>query len=798
MVTKPTYAELENRIKDLEDQCKRYEKTEAELVRNTGFTESLLNAIPTPIFFKDAKGRYLGCNPAFSDIMGVKVQDIRGKTVHELWPSEHAEVYHQKDLELMQNPTNQVYEFEIKDKDGSIRPVIYYKNAFFDEHDKVAGLIGGFVDISERKKMEEALKEAYEIIKESPAVAFLWKNEEGWPVDYVSENVVSLLGYTAEEIMSGKVSYVDVVHPEDLERVGEEVETFSSEEGRERFDHIPYRVIAKDGSVKWVRDSTSIRRDQDGGVSHYHGIVEDRTETIEAEQALRGSEVLFRTLVENSQAGIFLVDENYCFAYANDELSNILGYSPEEVNGLDFRAVLDEESRKFVADRYVRRQKGEDVPSRYGIGIIRKDGKKRRLEMVATAIANPDGTVQTMGQVLDITDRKKAEKSLRDSEERFRELAENIREVFWLFDWEKQEVLYVSPAYEEVWGRSMEDLHERYQEWGNSIHPDDAQYAEASFNKILETGGGENREYRIIRPDGAVRWILDRGFAIRGKDGEVRRIAGIAEDITDRKNVEEELGKYRQQLEEIVKERTRELEMAQEELLKNERLAVLGQLTATVSHELRNPLGVVRSSAFYLQQKNKEQDPKIIKHINRIEEQVEICDSIVGDLLEYTRGRHSQMVVGEITPWIEQVLDDLPKEIDIQINIALEDNLPRIQFDKEKVRRVVVNLMDNAFQAITERKRVAKDDIFEPNIEVTMQAIDQDIMIRVKDNGIGMDPETMDRAFEPLFTTRARGTGLGLANVKKIIEEHNGTIWLESKPNKGTAVIITIRAQTED
>jgi diguanylate cyclase (GGDEF)-like protein/PAS domain S-box-containing protein len=138
----------------------------------------------------------------------------------------------------------------------------------------------------------------------------------------------------------------------------------------------------------------------------------------------------------------------------------------------------------------------------------------------------------------DISQQIRVEKELRESEQRFRELADNIREVFWLFDWNEQRVLYASPAYEEVWGRPLEDLYANYEDWGESIHPEDAAYAEKSFNQILENGGGQDREYRIIRPDGTIRWVLDRGFAITDDDGQVVHIAGIAEDITERKKIE--------------------------------------------------------------------------------------------------------------------------------------------------------------------------------------------------------------------------------------------------------------------
>ena len=129
--------------------------------------------------------------------------------------------------------------------------------------------------------------------------------------------------------------------------------------------------------------------------------------------------------------------------------------------------------------------------------------------------------------------RKRTEESLRRSEERFLEIADNIREVFWLFDWINQKIEYVSPAYEQIWGRSVEDLYANYAEWTASIYPDDLAYVEESFEKIVQSGGGETRLYRIVRSDGKMRWVSDRAFAITDKNGDVVRIAGITEDITN-------------------------------------------------------------------------------------------------------------------------------------------------------------------------------------------------------------------------------------------------------------------------
>jgi len=148
-------------------------KAEADIRKNVNFTMSLLYAIPTPVFYKDKDGRYIGCNRAFTEVMGVTSDEIKGKTVYELWPSEHAEVYHRKDLELIQNPEHQVYEFEVRDKDGIIRPVLYAKGVFRDENGDVAGLLGAFLDITLIKQAEEEKRKALDFAAEQGKFALI-------------------------------------------------------------------------------------------------------------------------------------------------------------------------------------------------------------------------------------------------------------------------------------------------------------------------------------------------------------------------------------------------------------------------------------------------------------------------------------------------------------------------------------------------------------------------------------------------------------------------------------------------
>src|SRR5512139_313186 len=162
------------------------------------------------------------------------------------------------------------------------------------------------------------------------------------------------------------------------------------------------------------------------------------------------------------------------------------------------------------------------------------------------------------------TEQKVVEASMRESEERYRQIAENIREVFWMADIELTKMFYISPAYEEVWGLTCASLYANPTSWTQAIHPADRD----KVNKIIahRPTGGHRVEYRVVRPDGSIRWVLDRGFPIRDQSGVVYRMAGIAEDITERKRAEEELDRYRDHLADLVKERTDTLAKVNEQL----------------------------------------------------------------------------------------------------------------------------------------------------------------------------------------------------------------------------------------
>jgi signal transduction histidine kinase/DNA-binding response OmpR family regulator len=317
------------------------------------------------------------------------------------------------------------------------------------------------------------------------------------------------------------------------------------------------------------------------------------------------------------------------------------------------------------------------------------------------------------------------------------------------------------------------------------------------IEEIKQTGLPTTVEHIHLDKNGNKRNIEIHAFPIFDKEGNLSQIIEYSIDITERKKAEAELRKHREQLEDLVKERTNELEATQEELVKHEKLSVLGQLTATVSHELRNPLGVIRSSTFYVESKLSDVDEKITKHLKRIDEQVDLCDSIIGDLFEYTRGRRSEMLEGELNPFLEEVLAGMTFPEPVHMLREMAPDLPKVRFDREKLQRVVNNLVTNAIQAVVVRQEGWKEEEgpYQPQVKVSTSTVENGVSIEVEDNGAGMDEETAARVFEPLFTTKARGSGLGLAIVKKIVEEHSGAVSIGSDPERGTKVTVVIPLQ---
>ncbi len=261
---------------------------------------------------------------------------------------------------------------------------------------------------------------------------------------------------------------------------------------------------------------------------------------------VRANEISFRRLLDSSITGVVFWDIHGDLLGANDLFLNMVGYTREDLEQgrLSWKDITPPEyvavDEKAIAELLAT---GSCTP--FEKEYIRKDG--RRISVLIGSAMLEGAKDQGSSFVMDITERKQVEEQLRQSEERFRQVAESITEVFWMTDPAKGEILYVSPAYEEIWGRTCASVYQNPTGWLEAIHPEDRQRVKETA-LTLQISGDYDEEYRVIRPDGSIRWIRDRAFPIRDTSGRVYRLTGIAEDITEAKRAEEKLKASTEQL----------------------------------------------------------------------------------------------------------------------------------------------------------------------------------------------------------------------------------------------------------
>ncbi len=369
-----------------------------------------------------------------------------------------------------------------------------------------------------------------------------------------------------------------------------------------------------------------------------------------------------------------------------------------------------------------------------------------------------------------LEDEKRASRNLRESEERFRELAENIHEVFWITDPNKNRMLYISPAYEKIWGRTCASLEANPSAWLDAIHPDDReriQHAAAA----KQVAGDYSETYRILRPDGTQRWIHDRAFPIRDENGTVRRVVGTAEDITARRDLEHQF-------------------------LQAQKMEAIGTLAGGIAHDFNNILtGICGYTE--LARMRVEADGTATEYLNAVIQASNRAAALVRQILTFSRRqdqpiRQSLDLAEAVAEPLTLLRATIPATIEFDLD--LPEGLPAILADTTQIHQVVMNLCTNAAHAMkggTGRLgvRLEEFEVDEHLAKIKLRLRPGPyVRLTITDTGHGMDQATMERIFEPFFTTKTPvdGTGLGLAVVHGIMQAHDGAVNVYSQPGDGT------------
>lgn len=407
-------------MKPNKGQQKKGKITRKTSLNNRGLSRKLWDQAPFACHLLNTKGIITSVNQTEARLLGYKKEELVGQPIFNfILPEQQAEAKKKFQQKLAGKPVPRINDRILVKKDGSKIQLAVNDLIVRDDRRKPTGVYGTMFDITDYKKIEADLRtteERYKDLVEKAGIAILIDDQRGNFI-YANKRYAEIFGYPAQEIKN--LSIFSVVHPDDLKKVR------SYHQGRLVGKKVPARYefkgIKKDGSIIYCEvDSAPLKEGKVAvGTRSYLWDITKRKRT---EAATLESEGLYRSIVEHSHDGILLIDENYKIIYSNNELNHNLDYPSDEILGHDFRDFLDEESRPLVADHYLRRQRGEKVPPRYEFNIVRKDGTKRRVEISSDVIKDAAGKKRTVAQLLDITDRKKAE-------ELNKEMMKNLRKA---------------------------------------------------------------------------------------------------------------------------------------------------------------------------------------------------------------------------------------------------------------------------------------------------------------------------------------------------------------------------------
>jgi diguanylate cyclase (GGDEF)-like protein/PAS domain S-box-containing protein len=397
-------------------------------------------------------------------------------------------------------------------------------------------------DISGRKRAERTLTELQaryrQLVELSPDSIHI--HQDGKFV-FVNSACVRLFGAELAEQLLGR-QLLDFIHPDFRQIVRERMR--AQYEEKKNMPGMVQKVLRLDGTVVDVEIKSAPFTFE--GRPAVQTVLRDISERIRAEESLRQ----FRAAMDLSPNLILLIDRaSMRFVDVNDTACRLLGYSRSELLELGPQD-LAPFSREQLADAYDRVIAGEAGDAALEMHHRCKDGTLLPVELVRRAVPTRDGYIIVV-IASDVTERNRVVAELRGSNERFRQIAENIREVFWVTDPAKNRMHYISPAYEDIWQRSCESLYASPWTWMEAIHEDDRERVRTAIRE-RQLQGTYDEEYRIVRPDGSIRWIRDKAFPLRDQDGQVYRLVGVADDISERKRAEDRFRKAAEQTRNIL------------------------------------------------------------------------------------------------------------------------------------------------------------------------------------------------------------------------------------------------------
>ncbi len=778
--------------------------------------QRMLNKLPAGAYTCDEEGLITFYNEKAVELWGraPKLNDAADRFCGSFKLFIHGEpIKHDECWMALALKNNQGYngqEVEIERPNGEKLTVMANANPVHDEDGKLIGAINVLVDISDRKALEEALRESeqkFHAIFKQASVGIAKFDLTGKFV-LVNQRYCDIVGRTQKDLLN--LHLQDITHPDDLPN---NIRLFNNliEKGEEFI--LEKRYIKPDGSIAWIRKSVALIRDVHDKPQFVAAICADITAQKTAELEREIAQKTYQSLFESTLDGILIVNNEGKYVNVNESYAKMLKSTREELIGQDFSKFMPPDRLQDAINQFGR-LKGNTMHSRSEFPLLATDGSIVEAEWISRSNFLP-GLHFCVAR--DITERKLAEKKLKE-EYSFRKGVENsIAAGIAAVNAEGVQT-YVNPALcnmlgwteEELLGRGSPHLYWPEEEMDNIVK---------AFEATLSgTAPKEGFELKFMRKNGERFDVLVSVTPLNDSNPEGSKWLASVTDISEMKRVQKEIKEAYDKMEERVIERTAELKSliedmsieiterkraeeklkvtyeklreTQTELINSEKLASLGRFSAGVAHEIRNPLANISALAQIVSEKS--DDPKSKKLLNYILENSEIANTIIKDLLNFASPYDVKFEKADLGKILNNLYElSLTRCTQSKVNLVkeIDSDLPLVVLNEEKLSSAFLNFISNAIQAMPEGGDL--------KITAAADASGKEVIVSFKDTGVGISKEHLDKILEPFFTTKDEGTGLGLSLAYHVIRAHSGKLNIESELNSGTEIIVTLPVNSE-
>ncbi len=722
------------------------------------------------VVITDRDGNIVYVNAAFTRVTGYSFEEVIGHNPRLLKSCKQESAFYRDLWKTVSAGRNWHGELINRRKDGSLYTEEMTIAPVLDSDGTIVRYIALKQDVTERRQSEEAQRLLAAIVAslDDAIIATRHGTITSW-----NKGAEGIYGYRADQAIGRKIS---MLVPAD--RLGEIPKFESSIYGGRGFSQFETVRMTRDGRHIDVSITASPVRDAAGKIVGAATITRDISERRRAERAMRDSAERFQALFQHSLDSLYIHDFDGNFLDFNPAGLKHLGYERKDIASLNITSLLS-------ADQIPAALRGmesmETTGSRHETGEFRlrcKNGTFVDVETSATVIPFEGITRAVLGVSRDITERKQTEEALRSSEEKFRQLAENIPQVFWMMNAAGTELLYVSPGYDQIWGRSCEKaVIGDPMSWMMAIEPEDRERAHSLFLKQLE-GEQIGSEYRIRTPEGIAEMDTRQSiFRCATRPGQIVRIVGIAEDVTERKQSETAVRK--------AKEAAEAANRAKSEFLAN------------MSHEIRTPMnGVIGMTGLLLETELTAEQRKYAEIVRLSGESLL---ALINDILDFSKIEARKLELEIVDFNLRTVVEDSARllwakarEKGLALECRVDAETPsELRGDPGRLRQILINLAGNAVK-FTNRGGVSiRASLHREDVRSSV------IRFSVADTGIGIPSGRQADIFSPFTqvdgstTRKFGGTGLGLAISRQLVELLGGQIGVESEPGKGSTFWFT-------